>query len=107
MRTPHTRAIITGGGRDPDVVSELLHYQDQGCRYSPTCLGCPYPICLFEHKYGSRVALAQFRGTAIRAAYDAGELVPAIAVRFGLSERGVYHAIGSVRQRRAARKGAA
>lgn len=106
-RYAHTREIITGGGHDPDVVPELLHYQDEGCRLWAVCLSCPFEQCIYGLPAGRRQALRQFRAPLMRALYDADVPLAEIAARFDVTERTVYRAVGSVRQRRAARKGAA
>ncbi len=106
-RFAHRRAIITGGGRDPDQPPELLDYQDTGCRLWSACLSCPFPECFYGLPAGARQALSQFRAPLMRSLYDADVPLAEIAARFAVTERTVYRAIGGIRPARAARKGAA
>lgn len=82
-----------------DRVPELTHYTDDGCRAHPTCLDCPFPLCIYEEPRGPRHALNVERNEQIRRLYAAGESPQAIAAQFGVVPRTIYRVIGGIRTR--------
>ncbi len=87
----------------PDPV-DLAHYRDEGCRYAPACLRCPFAECLHDLEERPLDVLLSMRNDLMRQLYDRGATTVAIARRFGVARRTVYHALGGVRERRTARE---
>lgn len=86
--------ILTDGSVECDRVPELVHYEDSGCKYYVSCLGCPFSACLYEDPHGTRHARNQQRDAAIGAAVAGGERIEAVAARFGIVPRSVYRVAG-------------
>jgi hypothetical protein len=72
-----------------DRVPELTHYRDEGCRVWPSCLNCPLPRCIYDQPGGQRRQRTAARDEELRRQAAAGTPPPALAERYGLSQRQV------------------
>ena len=73
-------------GRDP--------YRDDGCEVSASCLRCPLPQCKYDVPNWARRNRRDRRDAEIVAAHRRERLsVPALARRFGVSDRTVFRAL--------------
>ncbi len=76
-------------------------YMDEGCRYWRSCLSCPLPACVDDWPDPEEGFIAM-RDAVLAELYDRGYSVDTLARWFGLSRRGVYHALTRAREGRAA-----
>ena len=89
-----------------DSFPERAKYTDDGCRYHPACLTCPFTVCVMHELRPSRIR-AYFnapRDERIRELKAAGVPVPVITREFGVTERTVFKIVadGALRASRKA-----
>jgi len=65
------------------------HYQDKGCLFFPSCLSCPYELCLWELPHNQRPRLSAIRHRHILLLRSSGNTHTAIAHILGISRRTV------------------
>ena len=46
---------------EPDLLPEYIHYEDEGCDLSETCLDCPLPDCVYDTPHGKQLLLKRRR----------------------------------------------
>jgi len=63
---------------------------DNGCRYSPSCLTCPFEVCRYDRTDGIAGLLREKRDAEIRRLREAGQAPEVIAAQMGVSKRSVY-----------------
>ena len=71
-------------------------YRDQGCSLFPSCLDCPFPLCVTEEVAGGELTLANLlRAKTLALLNRVAGLTPGqLAARFALSARQVQRAFG-------------
>ncbi len=80
--TPHP-------GKDPRP--EFVHYRDQGCEVSPSCLRCPLPRCRYDDPGWLRREAKAKRDQRVLTMHSSEGLGPSeLAQRFGLSRRTIH-----------------
>ena len=89
---PRLRRLPT----DPQAVSYPAIYRDQGCGLFPSCLECPFPLCLTEQvPWGEETLANLLRAKTLALLNHVAGLTPGqLAARFALSARQVQRAFG-------------
>ena len=81
---------------EPDLPPEYCHYRDEGCEFAESCLGCPFPQCLYDEPRGKQRWLKGLRDKEIARLFSSGEWgVKELASLFGLSQRTIQRALKS------------
>ena len=81
---------------EPDLPPEYCHYRDEGCEFADSCLGCPFPQCLYDEPRGKQRWLKELRNKEIAKLFSSGAWgVPELASLFGLSQRTIQRALKS------------
>ncbi|RJO63353.1 MAG: hypothetical protein C4542_00220 [Dehalococcoidia bacterium] len=52
-----------------DLLPEHLHYKDEGCEMSPSCLACPLASCVYDTPHGKQVLLKRRRNDEMARMY--------------------------------------
>ena len=52
-----------------DLLPEHLHYKDEGCQMSPSCLACPLASCVYDTPHGKQVLLKRRRNDEMARLY--------------------------------------
>jgi len=52
-----------------DLLPEHLHYKDEGCDISPSCLACPLARCVYDTPHGKQALLKRLRNDEIARVY--------------------------------------
>jgi AraC-like DNA-binding protein len=73
-----------------DALPEHMHYRDDGCEVSPSCLRCPLPRCRYDEPGGIRSLLAESRDREIVRLRMEGWKVEDLADHFQVSRRSVF-----------------
>jgi hypothetical protein len=73
-----------------DALPENMHYRDDGCEVSPSCLRCPLPRCRYDEPGGIRSLLAESRDREIVRLRLEGWRVEDLAEHFQVSRRSVF-----------------
>jgi hypothetical protein len=77
-----------------DALPEHIHYRDEGCELSPSCLHCPLPFCRYDHPGGLRHIRNRGRDSEIvRLRYRERLPISALARRFGVSRRTIFRVL--------------
>ena len=77
-----------------DDLPERCRYADEGCELSPSCLSCPFPVCVYEIPGGRQALLIGRRDAEIARLFrDEHLTVRELAAAFGLSRRSVQRAV--------------
>ena len=81
---------------EPDLPPEYCHYRDEGCEFADSCLGCPFPQCLYDEPRGKQRWLKELRNKEIAGLFSSGGWgVKEMALLFGLSQRTIQRALKS------------
>lgn len=80
---------------------EYTEYRDTGCDLHPACLSCPFERCRYDTPRGERWKLNTGRDREIIRLFLAGAS-PALAQRYGLTERSIFRIARRIRENRAA-----
>lgn len=81
---------------EPDLLPEYYHYRDEGCEFFDSCLGCPFPQCLYDEPRGKQRWLKGLRNREIAGLFGSGGWgVKELALLFGLSQRTIQRALKS------------
>ena len=81
---------------EPDLLPEYCHYRDEGCEFADSCLGCPFPQCLYDQPRGKQRWLKELRNKEIARLFSNGDWgVKELASLFGLSQRTIQRALKS------------
>jgi hypothetical protein len=78
-----------------DLPPEYCHYRDEGCEYADSCLGCPFPQCLYDEPRGRQRWLKELRNREINRLFTGGWGVKELAMMFGVSQRTIQRALKS------------
>jgi hypothetical protein len=77
-----------------DLLPENVHYRDEGCDMSPSCLACPLARCVYDTPHGKQVLLKRRRNEEIARLYCEERLsYNELARRFKLSARTVQRVL--------------
>jgi len=52
-----------------DLLPEHLHYRDEGCGMSPSCLACPLARCIYDTPHGKQALLKRRRNNEMERVY--------------------------------------
>ena len=52
-----------------DLLPEHLHYKDEGCDMSPSCLDCPLANCVYDTPHGKQTLLKRRRNEEMARVY--------------------------------------
>ena len=79
----------------PELVDTApwLMLADNGCRYAPSCLTCPFVRCRYDERGGIPGARRQERDAEIRRLREEGQAPAVIAQQVGISLRSVYRIV--------------
>ena len=77
-----------------DSRPEFVHYKDEGCELSPSCLECPFDKCIIEEG-GVIMARKQERNQEIKELANKGVSVPELVDRYGVSFRTIQRILGN------------
>jgi AraC-like DNA-binding protein len=81
---------------EPDLLPEYCHYRDEGCEFADSCLGCPFPQCLYDQPRGKQRWLKELRNKEIARLFSNGDWgVKELALLFRLSQRTIQRALKS------------
>jgi len=80
----------------PDLPPEYCHYRDEGCEYAGSCLGCPFPQCLYDEPRGRQRWLKDLRNREINRLFAGGWGVKELALMFGVSQRTIQRTLKSM-----------
>jgi hypothetical protein len=74
-----------------DFLPEFCHYQDEGCELAPSCLECPFDICVEERLVRPAAATRNLRDAAMVKMHSENHISAAnLARRFHIDRRTVY-----------------
>jgi hypothetical protein len=77
-----------------DLLPEHIHYKDEGCEMSSSCLSCPLANCIFDTPHGKQALLKRRRDDEIARLYRREHPTRReMAHRFGVSTRTVQRAL--------------
>ena len=77
-----------------DLIPEYCHYRDEGCDLADSCLGCPFPRCVYEVPRGRQHWLKGQRDEEIKNLFSrGGKGMKEVASMFGVSQRTVQRAL--------------
>ena len=77
-----------------DALPENANYRDEGCKYSPSCLDCPFKQCIFEMPAASRSLISYDRGEKIRRMrFEGGMKIDSIASKLRIGRSTVFRAL--------------
>jgi hypothetical protein len=72
-----------------DLRPEFCDFKDEGCRFAPSCLQCPYKLCIHDVPKHRRRQFRKLRDKEIGRLFKSGRDVDGLAHDFGLNERTV------------------
>ena len=75
-----------------DALPEGADWRDDGCNYHPSCLSCPFPVCV-KHELPQGMLSLKRRARNAQIIALRGAPVDEIAERFGLSPRSVFRVL--------------
>ncbi|MDD5191121.1 MAG: helix-turn-helix domain-containing protein [Dehalococcoidales bacterium] len=77
-----------------DLPPEYCLYPDMGCEFSPSCLNCCLPLCVYDEPGGKQALHKRQRGAEMmRLRHGEGKSVKELAAIFGVSVRTVQRAL--------------
>ncbi len=77
-----------------DLPPEYCQYPDVGCEFSPTCLNCHLPICVFDERGGKQALKKRTRANEMKQLFtDKGKSVRELAQIYDVSVRTVQRAL--------------
>jgi len=69
-------------------------YPDAGCEFSPTCLNCRLPVCIYDEPGGKQAVLKRRRAAEMcRLHYQEGKTIRELAGIFRVSVRTVQRVL--------------
>jgi DNA-binding NarL/FixJ family response regulator len=75
------------------MIDDESNWKDKGCEFFPSCLNCPFPVCIEDEPRGRQKMRKRDRESRIAALRSEGKSVSEIADMFNLSRRSVYRAL--------------
>ena len=79
--------------KNHELSSEDSNYFDTGCKYSPTCLNCPLPICIYDDPNFFKNFIKESRDKSIFQDYEKGMSVKELSLKYGVSIRTILRSI--------------
>ncbi len=80
--------------RERDLPPEFCRYRDEGCELANSCLGCPFPQCIYEQPRGRQRWLKTLRAKEMARLFTTrGKRLNELADMFGVSRRTVQRAL--------------
>ena len=76
-----------------DALPEQVHYADNGCEVSKSCLDCPLPQCKYDDPAWYQAYRRRDKDLQVLAAYREARTVFETARRLNISPRTVHRAI--------------
>jgi hypothetical protein len=84
-----------------DLLPEFVHYRDEGCKFAPSCLECPFPFCVEDERWARLSLPKKQRNEVIVRLYDVEKKsVRELAAFFGVSLRTIERALAGGGQRK-------
>ena len=76
-----------------------VNWIDTGCKLSPSCLACPFPVCIEDDPtWFTRNKRRLFNASVLDAVAIEGMTVESAAVMFKVTERTIYRAMVKARK---------
>ena len=79
--------------KNHELSSEDSNYFDTGCKYSPTCLNCPLPICVYDDPNFFKNFIKESRDKSIFQDYEKGMSVKELSIKYEVSIRTIQRSI--------------
>ncbi|MBN32447.1 MAG: hypothetical protein CL906_00815 [Dehalococcoidia bacterium] len=79
--------------KNHELSSEDSNYFDTGCKYSPTCLNCPLPICIYDDPNFFKNFIKENRDKSIFQDYEKGMSVKELSIKYEVSIRTIQRSI--------------
>ena len=79
--------------KNHELSSEDSNYFDSGCKYSPTCLNCPLPICIYDDPNFFKNFIKESRDKSIFQDYEKGMSVKELSIKYEVSIRTIQRSI--------------
>ncbi len=84
---------------DLDLLPEFCHYRDEGCKLAPSCLDCPFPVCVEDRWRGEANEAKKIRDKEIVRLHTIGKIKEKeLSVRFHLNLRTINRIIANARK---------
>ncbi|MEC7880398.1 MAG: hypothetical protein VX590_00170 [Chloroflexota bacterium] len=87
--TSYYKNELKSGGITPDE----SNYFDSGCKYSPTCLNCPLPLCIYDDPNFFKNFLKESRDKNIFKDYKKGVSVKDLSLKYEVSIRTIQRSL--------------
>ena len=79
--------------KNHELSSEDSNYFDTGCKYSPTCLNCPLPICIYDDPNFFKNFIKESRDKSIFQDYEKGMSVKELSIKYEVCIRTIQRSI--------------
>ena len=79
--------------KNHELSSDDSNYFDTGCKYSPTCLNCPLPICIYDDPNFFKNFIKENRDKSIFQDYEKGMSVKELSIKYEVSIRTIQRSI--------------
>ena len=79
--------------KNHELSSDDSNYFDTGCKYSPTCLNCPLPICIYDDPNFFKNFIKESRDKSIFQDYEKGMSVKDLSIKYEVSIRTIQRSI--------------
>ena len=79
--------------KNHELSSDDSNYFDTGCKYSPTCLNCPLPICIYDDPNFFKNFIKESRDKSIFQDYEKGMSVKELSIKYEVSIRTIQRSI--------------
>ena len=79
--------------KNHELSSDDSNYFDTGCKYSPTCLNCPLPICVYDDPNFFKNFIKESRDKSIFQDYEKGMSVKELSIKYEVSIRTIQRSI--------------
>ena len=79
--------------KNHELSSNDSNYFDTGCKYSPTCLNCPLPICIYDDPNFFKNFIKESRDKSIFQDYEKGMSVKELSIKYEVSIRTIQRSI--------------
>jgi hypothetical protein len=76
-----------------DIPSEESNYFDSGCKYSPACLNCPLPVCIYDDPNFFKNFIKVSRDKNIFKDYKKGMSVKDLSLKYEVSIRTIQRSL--------------
>ncbi len=76
-----------------ELSSDDSNYFDTGCKYSPACLNCPLPICIYDDPSSFKNFIKESRDKNIFQDYKKGMSVKDLSLKYEVSIRTIQRSL--------------